>query len=82
MSEWKKMDSAPKDGTVILLLTISTLSNDIRINTGFWAEKPAYKQGVAGFKIFAWCSNGCYDDELTFEPDMWHPLPKLPVIYD
>jgi hypothetical protein len=64
--EWRKIETAPKDGRVILLFENIDAGC---INTGYWS----------GGNNGEWQSNGCIDDYLTFEnPTHWLPLPELP----
>lgn len=65
--EWQPIETAPKDGTCILICRPYFLPPMYKINTCQWEE------GV-------WLSNGCVDDYLTF-PDAthWMPLPEPPT---
>jgi len=67
IKEWQTIETAPKDGTAILMFEDIYLGC---INTGYWS---AQNNGQ-------WKSNGCAEDALVFEnPSHWQPLPKPPI---
>lgn len=67
MMEWKTIDSAPKDGTNILLYSESLAVE------GYWsAERKRFSE--VGYS-FVGC--GCCADVLE-PPTHWMPLPKAP----
>ena len=62
--EWRPIESAPRDGTLILLI------QDGECHTARW-------DGYGEKKY--WSSNGCIDDYLTFgSPTHWQPLRAPP----
>ena len=71
-NEWQPIESAPKDGTIILLLE----DHSGEVNTGYWGLEENIFSGTEN----KWFSNGCIDNVLTF-PNIthWMPLPELPT---
>jgi len=69
---WLPIESAPKDGTIILLLE----DHSGEVNTGYWGLEENIFSGTEN----KWFSNGCIDNVLTF-PNIthWMPLPELPT---
>jgi len=63
MSKWKTIESAPKDDSHILV------SNGKEVS-------------LARFSYKSWrlaeCGSYAEDDDLSFEPVIWHPVPALP----
>lgn len=76
MSEWKTIDSAPKDGTVVLLFCPKSWDSE-GVRVGWWCTSPAEHN---------FDDSGWYDDEsashdvsdLYGEPTHWMPLPEPP----
>jgi len=72
MSEWQPIETAPKDGTCILVI------ND---NKGGYYTEP-FAIGVAAYegsyKTRAWYSQACCDGVSYFTPTHWMPLPEAP----
>ncbi len=62
--EWETIDSAPKDGTKILIAWKD--KSDRGVCVGFWSEEVNYWQGDDYYNI-------------TGEPTHYMPLPKPPV---
>jgi hypothetical protein len=78
MSEWKPIETAPKDGSSILLLGISEddTYDDCGHVTG--AKKRPIEIGHWNSNSNWWSCGGCW-----FEPDEvshWMPLPNLPKV--
>lgn len=71
MSEWKTIDSAPKDGTTILAFyPLDGLSNSwCRVVPVFWASRPQQW-------IFA--SRAASGFSAAYLPTHWQPLPEPP----
>tara|TARA_R110000868_G_C10948448_1_gene767609 strand:- start:345 stop:701 length:357 start_codon:yes stop_codon:yes gene_type:complete len=70
-SEWQPIETAPKDGTLVLLF--EGIYGGC-INTGYWGKHYIMD------KKEVWCSNGCVENYQTFDkPSFWMPLPKPPV---
>lgn len=63
--EWLPIESAPKDGVVILLSTEATIA------AGY------FEPGSTAFGIAAHWRNSCRD-KLSFTPTHWKPLPAPP----
>lgn len=66
MSDWKPIETAPKDGTDVLLCAVDA-------DGSYWAA-------VAQWWVKRWVIIGVVDDPtfLTFEPQFWMPLPTPP----
>lgn len=81
MSSWRKMDSAPKTGEDILILT-----DDFGIVQARWSEQHldfyAELRGevVIGEWVSDWCTKGDTDVRLFCgaSPRYWKPVGKLP----
>ena len=67
---WLEIDTAPKDGTPIIICTIETVDEkkDVFITEVRWENDD--KNGPAG-----WYDNYGGD----YKPDYWIPMPKMPV---
>ena len=68
---WKPIETAPKDGTTILLFIRDYWGYEVSLAvTGFW--------GMSSDKTrYEWLSN-CVDGYPILDPTSWHPLPELP----
>ena len=75
MSEWKNIDSAPKDGTRVITLNIpneaKTLPSLIKISYFRKLDKSNFM--YPGFWVFEGAEGPSY------EPTHWKPLPKQPL---
>ncbi len=75
--DWQPIDTAPKDGTSILVCCPA--ANNIFIA----AWRTWYSEGLRG-DVTAWWSNGAKNayqpDQLILKPEGWMPLPKLPAV--
>ena len=71
MSEWQKIETAPKDGTLILVCD----KKHEWIITASWddAETETNHYDKAG-----WFSNACCDGFMTCNATHWQPLPEPP----
>lgn len=88
MSEWKPIETAPKDGTPLLLwLAIEPDRNYLVIGLcenhaiGFWQHQrwcsiEVIDDGTMGGEMTGWMSDWC---SLVLEPTHWMPLPKAPT---
>jgi len=68
---WRDMDSAPKDGTPILV------DDGYRIEVADWGETSVWSDRQSG-KMMDWCVGECdgdYNSRATIEPKRWMPLP-------
>jgi hypothetical protein len=71
LSEWQPIETAPRDGTRVLVFSISQWEDDAGIYTAFWDA--IMEDWVVGFLDLE--RHGCLsDDEVTH----WMPLPKAP----
>jgi hypothetical protein len=75
--EWQPIETAPKDGTEVLVWNGG--------NDGFYTTPG--QMGVAywgrqGFpeRKRAWCASDCCDGVTTYTPTHWMPLPAPPQI--
>lgn len=67
-NKWQPIETAPKDGTDILILS---KPNNIWRAPKVWIGR--YKYGD-----FYFYTNNGHDDEEIIEPEFWMPLPELP----
>ena len=76
MSEWQPIETAPRDGTVILL---AWSRRNERFNTavrpGFWDKDRKNFPWVA---VIEGCSYAAFDAWREDGPTHWHPLPDPP----
>lgn len=86
MSDWKLIESAPKDGTPILLY-----HKNIGVVCGWWTENKSYPWAfVDGTERYEpeECGDGIPDlisynaFHIQFGPTHWMPLPQPPVEED
>ena len=71
MSEWKTMDSAPKDGTDVLLHGPSVSWKRPPVVAGWFGEPETDQPG--------WYSYDEPEELLRFSPTHWMPLPAPPI---
>lgn len=75
-NEWLPMDSAPKDGTFVLLL------QDKEVYKAAWLQN--YGVVCRRSDPFEWCIDSSYQDEQgyysTVNPEKWRPLPQPPDV--
>jgi hypothetical protein len=83
MTEWKTIDSAPKDGTTIILFCPQGDGNpgsEWRVTSGEWCDEPGcdngYGEEVRGFTGWLSWDGGFSED--TMMPTHWMPLPNPP----
>lgn len=78
---WQTMDTAPKDGTIILLCHAT---NGFPTVSGYWGlAQSAHKAGVADKKhpwVILENTNGCnaWSNDPVHGPTHWRPLPAPP----
>lgn len=68
--DWQPIETAPKDGTLILIyekVTPRGADVDFRVWITYW-----HSDGE-------WRSATCANSVETFEPNYWMPLPKPPI---
>lgn len=79
MSEWQPIETAPKDGTTILIYG-GTYFHD---NDGSWNADDSQLKHVttAYFRRDGWCMGfgESYNDEIWAKPTHWMPLPTPPT---
>lgn len=76
MSEWRQIDSAPQDGTPILVLVEDTFKTYTVVAK--WA--PNFHSN-GNYRRMGWMMpgyQGIAHDAVSPIPAMWHPLPALP----
>ena len=77
MSDWKPIDTAPKDGTKILLYEDGIIEGYFEVNEKYIKDHKAW--GGEGYWKSLWTPEhgcGCCGDDN--EPTHWMPLPKGP----
>lgn len=78
MSKWKPIETAPKDGTRILLW----FPNDAVAVSGLWYKYPEEREGPHVFSesFFDWSVDNdlIIMDDLNKYPTHWMPLPEPP----
>lgn len=77
MSDWQPIETAPKDGTPVLVWEYYT-----GISVADWGETSVYSDRKRG-KGMDWCVGQCCDENdrnirHTVEPTHWMPLPEAP----
>lgn len=70
MSEWKTIDSAPKDGTPIMVSFVPSTTKPPR-NAVRWCRGPAKSS-------FRWRILGAERHPLRYKPNIWTFLPSPP----
>jgi hypothetical protein len=71
-NRWKPIETAPKDGTYVLVYGTGLFGDKIPIVANF-AQDCYFGRG-------GWASNACIDDYYTMEhATHWMPLPNPPV---
>lgn len=76
MSDWQPIETAPKDGTTILIF-LPRMKNPICL--GRWWDKVELEHGVETYRRAEWMRNGMPAmSTLKFEPTHWMPLPEPP----
>ncbi len=77
--EWRPIETAPKDGTLVLVINGEKggyLTEPCQIGTAFF--------GLASYEdeawSFEWKSNACCDEVSSYIPTHWMPLPKPPIL--
>lgn len=77
--EWQPIETAPKDGTLILVYNGENegyCTGKHQIGTASW--EMAYS-GYTDDKRCEWLSNACCDGVSNYKPTHWMPLPKPPT---
>jgi hypothetical protein len=70
MEEWQPIETAPRDGTSVLLF-------DGEIHEGFWDEVDFNE--FSGTPVMSWnYGNLSWIDDTNFWPTHWMPLPSPP----
>jgi hypothetical protein len=75
---WQKIETAPKDGTAILLYCGDGRD---RVSTAYWSKNSGYGNGPPDWQL---CMPGGYaeTDDLPVKPTHWMPLPPPPIDED
>lgn len=79
--EWRPMETAPKDGTFILIVCREGYVNKVS-----WEEDVVFCPGITKWP-YRWCVYGSFQDEqggyeTVDHPVGWRPLPPPPVTPD
>lgn len=77
MSNWQPIETAPKDGTRMVLFCERVVS---RIHTGHWFSHEKQTDGVTSWRYSGWWLDGFQHpfNQPPFEPTHWMPLPDPP----
>jgi hypothetical protein len=67
MSTWRAIETAPKDGTEVLLYCEKSR---VKITGGYWDDHPRCRCWIAGGYSQKW-----------HPPEWWMPLPEAPKSY-
>jgi hypothetical protein len=73
---WQPIETAPKDGTPILVWNGSSFGFYTRagdMGVAIWRE-----QALPGKDRWRWCAQDCCDGVTTYDPTHWMPLPGPP----
>ena len=79
--EWQSIDTAPKDGTKVLVYDQESagLSGRPGIGIAWWHSHRYHdKYRESWCPQESWCSQGCRDDVEIYHPTHWMPLPEAP----
>jgi len=77
MEQWRPIDSAPKDGTKILVFTHH---GDVELSEWFKTLQDRYEP--AGDGLFRKVEDVCYEGWNSNLPLFWMPLPAPPEGFD
>lgn len=72
MSEWKPIETAPKDAAVLLFGKTAPEERMVI------CSKPVVFSGYWSRLDESWCASGSHWDGPFFEPTHWMPLPEPP----
>lgn len=70
MGEWQPIETAPKDGTELLLFSAG------QIDCGYWSTSVWVASGGA------WIIYESRSDTVELSPTHWMPLPEPPIMKD
>lgn len=76
MSEWQPIETAPKDGTLILLFRPTALPWG-KVAPGKWNSQADHKRPSPFWDM--WLRIGGTYESRAWEPTHWMPLPAPPV---
>jgi hypothetical protein len=74
MSEWQAIETAPKDGTRILLFIPG-----VGVEIGYWLDTETVRYGKVEYSTKKWTWNADLFGFKTAQPAHWMPLPKPPA---
>lgn len=75
MSEWKPIESAPKDGTPFLVCWESADDKWVMTTAAWWQPS----NGNADLGFWDLVESGTYADDSEVVPEYWMPLPAPPT---
>lgn len=86
MTDWKPIETAPKDGTSVLLFIPKTVECQAHQALGWWDEKfdqigltrggnPKYRAAWTDGTVASWG----YEENTELHPTHWMPLPPAPI---
>ena len=77
MSKWQKIETAPKDGTTVLLYPWPGQAHGVMV--GVWEAVDEYSEWHGKSFTFAGFVDDYYSQEpIDWEPTHWMPLPEPP----
>jgi hypothetical protein len=72
-NKWQKIETAPKDGThILLIIEDKGIDSDYYITEGYYYET-GWQQAWILYR------SGCDCDSGTKDPTYWMPLPRPPI---
>jgi len=77
-NEWQPIETAPKDGTYIILYQPKTLTTYDVIKIGAWVNGLYKDETKKGWLVSFYCDDYCDNYGLFIKPTHWMPIPKKP----
>jgi len=82
MSDWKPIDTAPKDGTIFMGLAARIGRSGHPLEVGgklYYMKRKTWFGKASHIPMYGWC-HGRVEDVDLWHPTQWKPLPKPPTL--